>query len=212
MSEIVVTLVENVFPSFTGGKKRCFRHGSRAKGRRVNLPQNTVQLVPPSERWDFASVFSVEISSDLRERWPHQPAQFYIVAKSVAAAESYLQKRYSGIAKRHMGMARTALSEAMGKVSTRPANGRIGAHALQVARRNVMVRAFDRPEGYEVEVYDDLVYAAHALASGRAGVDRAMKLAANRIAGRLRNVGEHIMDEDLQTPFPDVQRKGKRSA
>lgn len=198
--------VEALVPSYTKGRRRCLRRGNR-RGARVAFPPHTVQLVPPSRDWRLASVYRVTLSEEQCARWPKQPGTYYVVAESDAACESYLAKRYGRIAARHAGLAKTALAEAMGAISTRPSAGRVGAHAPVVAARNVRVASFDGTKGYEVTVRDDVAYAAHALAQGRCGVDRAMKLAANRIAGRLRQVGEHILDDDLQTPFPEVKRR-----
>lgn len=198
--------VETLVPAYTGGRRRCLRRGNR-RGMRVGFPPHTVQLVPPSRDWSLATVYRVSITDEQRARWPKQPDSYLVVAESDAACESYLAKRYGRIAARHAGIAKSALSEAMGAVSTRPSVGRVGAHAQAVAARSVRVASADGTKGYEVSVLDSVSYASHALTSGRFGVDRAMKLAANRIAGRLRNVGGHILDDDLQTPFPEVRRR-----
>lgn len=202
-------LAETLWPSFTRGGKRCLREGSRKHGRRVPTPEHTVQLVPPAEHWDWAFVFRVSLGDDVLQRWPGQPQSYWVIARSREAVESYLQKRYTNIARQYLGTMRFSLGEAMAKISTRPsASGRLGTKADKVGRREIFVRSFDGADGYTVEVADTLHYAAHAFQRGRAEIAYAMKKAANSIAGRLRKVGEHILDADLQTPFPEV--KGRR--
>lgn len=210
---VAFELDQGLVPGFArqkgGALRRCFRRGSR-RGARVELPANTVQLVPPSREWCLASVYRVRLSAEQRRRWPLQPAAFYVVAASDAACESYLSKRYGRIAARHSGLARAALAQAAGRISTRPPSaGRAGPGVAKAVRGRVAVRAFGSGERYSVEVADALVYAADALSSGRPGVARAMELAANRVAGRLRHCAGHLLDADLQTPFPEVaKRKG----
>lgn len=204
-------LVEDAFPAFTKGGVRCLRRGSRRGGRRIATPEHTVQLVAPGEDWRLAHLFRVDLTDEQHARWPKQPKSFLVVARSETAAESYLDKRYSKIAERQGGLARLALGKAMAAISSRPpAQGRVGAHAPAVANRAVRVYKADTRQGYEVRVHDALVYAAHAVNGGRAGVDNALKSAANRVAGRLRHMGAHLLDPDLQTPFPEVahSRKG----
>lgn len=208
MEEIRYRQITNIEPSFSRStRKRCYRVGGRRGTRLEELPLPCVQLVAPGHRgWTKAVVYQVSISPEIRARWPKQPANFYVCAESAQALHSYLEKRYGNIARRHMGIAHLAVTEAMAAVSTRPRSGRVGAHAADVAKKAVSVRQSGDGETYRLTVKDELVYAVSALANGRATIELAYKRAANRTAGMLRHMAGHLFDKDLQTPFPEVKR------
>ena len=202
---------------------RCVRQGVKAIGRReasgqcVKLP-HCVQLVEPGKRaWLSASVFMVTLSDEVHKRWNKQPKTFYVIAETVKAAESYLQKRFSNIAKRFQGAARYAMTEAMRTLSTRNApdekgtsEKRLGPSAKRVAMENIHVFSFGTPgQGqWTVEVNDNLSYASFALKSGTSGVTFALMKAANSVSGYLRGKAVDVFDPDIATPFPEIAKGG----
>lgn len=203
-----ITNIEPSFSKTTG--KRCFRIGGRRGPRLDKLPLPCVQLVPPGHRgWQRSVVYQVSVAPELRARWPKQPPNFYVCAEDAGAVHKYLDKRYGNIARRHMGTAHLVLTDAMAAVSTRPPSGRVGAHASDISKRVLKMFSTDGAEVYTITVKDELVYAVSALRNGRATIEVAYKRAANRVAGMLRHFGGHLLDKDLQTPFPEVKRKGR---
>ena len=187
--------------------KRCIRRGD---GGHVFWNDRIVQLVPPGEKaWLKAAVYTVKISSERLARWPKQPASYFVVATSSKAVETYLSKRYAKVAEKSSGMAQHVLGLAMGEVSTRPpANPRkLGRTAAKRARDFMRVIVSDGGNNYRVRIESNLSYAMSAVKGGSAGVNDALKRAANSVAGMIRHrVGERLA-ENLSTPFPEVKRK-----
>ncbi len=169
-----------------------------------------VQIVPPGEKaWREATVYVVRIPPELRERWPYQPISFFLVAQHDGAATAYLGKRFGHIAERSAGMAQHVLGLAMKSISTRPpAKPRaLGANAARRAKDFMEIRVSDGGNTYTVQVKSNLSYAIDAVNGGMAGVNDALKRAANRISGMIRNRAGARLDENLSTPFPEVKRK-----
>lgn len=194
----------NMLTSYTKGGKRCIRIGN-LRGNRVELP-NTVQLVAPGERaWRTARVYRVTLDAEKHAKWPKQPQSYFVVAESDAAVKSYLQKRYTRIARKWMGTAQYAMKLAQQQVSSRhvadPA--RMGALARKVAGANLRVRSFGGDSEWTVQIEDRLAYAAEAFKRSDA-VEYAMAKAANSIAGMLRRRSKDILDPSLATPFPEI--------
>ena len=208
-----VTPRRDVHPSFYGaGHCRCFREGRfpRRNAKRVNLGTACVQLVPPGAdlSWRQAGVWKVELSKERAERWRFQPILFHVAAMSEDSVKSYLRKRYGHIADRQKGLARAVLGVAMAQLSTRPpANEKAGKHVAKIAKRYSVVSQADSGNTFSVHIESNLSYAVGALEGGAASVDAALKSAANRIAGMIRNKAGARLDENLSTPFPEVKRK-----
>ena len=204
-------LMTNLFPSWTRGGKRCIRSGSK-DGQRVVLP-NVVQLIPPADRsWQWAHVFFVRLSPETHAKWNKQPEYYYVVALHAPQVESYLQKRYTAIASKYMGMAQVAITTAQQQVSTRAVRGptRLGSKARRTAEKNLRVRSFGGVTEWTVAIDDDLDYAAQAFKRSDA-VDVACAKAANSIAGMLRKRAGDLLDPSLATPFPEL-KKVRRTA
>ena len=63
--------------------------GNRFENRHV------VQLVPPTEDWRKARVYSIHLTPEQMRRWPCQPSVTWVVAMNDRAVESYIAKRYA---------------------------------------------------------------------------------------------------------------------
>ncbi len=202
----------DIHPAFFGRHhRRCFRAGRfpRKDAPRVDLGRHCVQLVPPGDRaWRQASVWRVEISKDRVERWPKQPAEFFVVALAEDSVRAYLDRRFARIAKRQAGLARSVLGVAMAKLSTRPpASEKAGEHVRKIADKHAVAATSDTGDTFSVHVESNLSYAMDAVKGGRAGVDDALKRAANRIAGMISHKANLPLEEKMPTPFPEVRRR-----
>jgi len=209
-----IKLVErnDIHPSFYGSSKtRCFRSGSRNSHNapRVDLGSHCVQLVPPSQQaWQDAKVWRVQLSNERAERWPKQPITFHVVALTYDSVVSYLEKRFGKIAARQGGLARHVLTLAMRKLSTLPPKiEKQGAHVGKVANKFSYVASQDAGDNYSVHVESNLCYAVSAVKGGLAGIQNALKSAANKIAGLIRHRIGDDLDKELSTPFPEVKRR-----
>lgn len=202
----------DIHPSFYGAsKKRCFRQGSgyARNAPRVDLGSRCVQLVPPSlKAWKDAKVWRVQLSNERAERWPKQPMTFHVVALTHDSVVSYLEKRFGRIAVRQGGLARYVLTLAMRKLSTKPpAIDKQGAHVSKVGGKYSYVASQDTGDEYSVHVESNLCYAVSAVKGGLAGIQNALKSAANKIAGLIRHRIGDALDKELSTPFPEVKKR-----
>ena len=121
-----------------------------------------------------------------------------------AAWEHWGKVRYSGLARRALGLA-------MNRLSTRQVKSeRVNMRLSRIASANVDVRKVTLGGVFVLNIRDNLGYAIQALRGGQAAVDLALKRAANKIAGRLCRVAEKKFGERIATPFPEVrQRRAK---
>lgn len=210
--DIIITRRFDVHPSYTGKEhKRCFRAGSAAtrKAAKVDLGRNCVQLVPPAtQMWPQAQVWNVKLSNERHKTWSRQPIDFNVVATSYDAVISYLQKRFGRIATRHAGLARSVLGKIMVKLSTRPpADDKTGIRARKAAQNYAVVDQSESNDSLTVHIESNLLYAVSAVKGGKAGIEIALKKAANKIVGMIKHkVGESLSNE-LTTPFPEVKRR-----
>lgn len=212
MAEIRYARVGDLHPSFRRDGSRCLRNGTSKRAPSVEMGPHTVQLVPPGSGrsgWQCAEVYRVQISPDLKARWPKQPESYRVIALSENAVVSYIKKRYGNIAARNMGLASYVLSLAMQKISTRaPAAGSIGARARKIGDSWVEVNVTDGNQNYTVRIKDNLTYSVDAVNGGEGGIESALQSAANRVNGMIRNkIGAGRFDEEWRTPFPEVKRK-----
>jgi hypothetical protein len=134
---------------------------------------------------------------------------WYVLARSEKIARDFGKRQVSRYMRRWSGLAKTALGFAMAALSTRGEKADpISAKALKAARLNAHVMKGGGNGQWSCLVIDSLNYAKLALKSGPGGVDRAMKKAANQIAGRIWSVAGHKLDKCIESPFPEV--RGKR--
>lgn len=208
---ILFARVTSCYPSFAKGGRRVIRMGQRGQrghAPTVTLEGKVVNLVPPGVRWDASHVYLYQISPDLRERWPKQPARQYVVCLTDDGVESYLKQRFGNIARKNMGAAKLALGIAAAQTSTRPMKqANPGKNAKRTAGRCVEVRIVDSGEVYTVSISDTLSYAVSAVDGGPSAIDIAVKKAANRVAGMLRSKAAAPLKDQLRTPFPEVARR-----
>lgn len=137
----------------------------------------------------------------------------FVIAHDRAQAVEVARRRAVRRLRASRGLARTALSIAMGRTSTRskPAfdtrTGRARTTALNAAAVHKLGDGFNAGS-YAVEVGINLAYSAAALKGGPALVQTAMMRAANRTAGILRNYHRRfpLTVEAPPTPFPEIAR------
>lgn len=211
--DVIVTQRSDIHPSFTGKEhKRCFRAGasqSRNAPRISLVGSKCVCLVPPEDRtWLNASVWTVDVSKKRLERWRKHPSKLTVVASSLEQVMNYITKRFSKIAARQGGLARCVIGALMGKLSTRPqASQKSGAHVNKIVGKYGVVNKSDANKTYSVHVESDLLYAKDAVRGGEAGIENALKKAANKIAGMIKHFAGAELDANLSTPFPEVKRR-----
>ena len=171
--------------------------------------RHIVQLVPPTDDWKKAHVYSVNLTEKQRRRWPCQPPTCYVVAMSDRAAESYISKRYGRIAQRASGMAKSALSKLAHKISALDRDDSKGTpHAQRVAERATSVHERVAGDKYILDVRDDISFAKLAVKGGDLGIQLAMKKAANKVAGYIQHTCKKILlPGELPTPFPEIRRR-----
>ena len=177
--------------------------GNRFENRHI------VQLVPPTEDWKKAHVYSVHLTEEQRRRWPCQPSVTWVVAMNDRAVESYIAKRYGRIAQQAKGMAQSALSKLAHKISALDRdNSNATPHAQRVAERETSVRERVSGDKYILDVRDDISFAKLAVKGGAFGVQLAMKKAANKVAGYIQHTCKKILlPGELPTPFPEIRRR-----
>lgn len=202
----------DVHTSHTRGGARCYRSGPRdaahKNAARISLGEHCVQLCPPGARaWRRCNVYHVKLESKQAERWPMQPVEFDVVSETQDGAISYLEKRFRNIADRESGLARQVLTLAMQRLSTRPSREEVGAAARKSANRWLDIDVSDGDLSFRVAIRDNLSWAMDAVKGGHAGVDEALKRAANRITGMINHKAGLPLEEKLSTPFPEVKRR-----
>lgn len=168
-----------------------------------------VQLVPPTEKWKNARVYSVHLTEAQLKRWPCQPSVYWIVAMGDRAVETYIAKRYGRIAQQAKGMARSALSKLSHKISVLDRDdGKGTPHAQRVAERETSVHERVAGNKYILDVRDNLSFAELAVRGGKYGIQLAMKKAANKVAGYIQHTCKKILlPGELPTPFPEIRRR-----
>ena len=211
-NDVTIERRTGVHPSFTGkDHKPCFRSGNNPSRNapRISLGRRYISLVPKSTKdWLNAQVWIVKLSNERLERWKKFPPQFYAIATSYDIVFDYVKRKFSNIANRQAGLARSVLGALMGKLSTRPpANEQAGEHVSKIVRRYGVVNQRDAGNTYSVHVESNLLYALLAVKGRNTGIQNALKSAANKVAGIIKHkVGERL-DVDLTTPFPEVKKK-----
>ncbi|MBQ1428717.1 MAG: hypothetical protein IIZ06_03530 [Kiritimatiellae bacterium] len=177
--------------------------GNRFENRHV------VQLVPPTEDWRKARVYSIHLTPEQMRRWPCQPSVTWVVAMNDRAVESYIAKRYGRIAQQAKGMAKSALSKLAHKISALDRDdSNATPHAQRVAERETSVRERVSGDKYILDVRDDISFAKLAVKGGDFGIQLAMKKAANKVAGYIQHTCKKILlPGELPTPFPEIRRR-----
>lgn len=138
----------------------------------------------------------------------HENVKPYIVATDSAASALRFERSY---AKRRIqsrgGLARTALSIAMAKLSTR--NENTPTYPFIQMSKIVSVGIEGEGTAAVLNMRDNLGYAALALRGGKSAVNLALAKAANKISGLLiKHLNAHgDMALDLKTPFPEVRKR-----
>lgn len=134
----------------------------------------------------------------------------YFVAEKKDDVANYLLKRVRRRVKRYSKLARNTISVAIGKIS-RLGNldGTSWARENAVKNSDIQVNKGGVDSGYcSVRFIDGLDYSIAAFKDGEAGVELALKKAANKMAGRLARFAEDSWGHDggMSTPFPEVAR------
>ncbi len=195
--------------------QRCYRAGERSMANKhagtIDLGPHTVQLVEPGQRqWRKALVFHVTLAPEQAVRWPKQPVGFDVVALSIEAVQSYLEKRWGKVANRSAGLARWTLTDVMSKLSTRATKEEVSAAVKRTAERFEEIVITDGDWDYRVKVQVSLAYIFESIKGGEAGVETALKRAANRITAIVKRKAPADLKEQLSSPFPEVKRNRRK--
>lgn len=194
-----------------GGKRRQVvrlgdPHGPRLTG------ANVVPLLAPGEK--DGMVFVV---SDAPPNMPKtQHDNYVVIAKDQGTALKYAKMRHAKRVKRYMGLARWTVAQAQGMVSTRTSPAGLGfapsGKVMTVAIKSLRKRVTRTASAYAIDVADTLRYAVAAIEGGQAGIEMAMRRAANSTTGMIRKRwgAEHPFHDlrDLETPFPEISKHG----
>jgi len=140
---------------------------------------------------------------------------YYAHAKNDQQVRDYIENVIlARLLRKESGMAKYAIGIAQAKVSTRQMNAekpsgakqwRMAYEAGKITITNI--GGIDSGE-FGISFFDDLNYSGVALKGGDADLDNAMMKAANKTAGLIHLAFVNkAFDEDVQTPFPEVQRK-----
>lgn len=134
---------------------------------------------------------------------------FYVAATSEQAVKERAEKQIRARIEFSRGLGKTALSIAMGRVSTKskPQFDCTGARPRKLADEAAVVgvrQDFDSGEA-SVSVLDDLEYSGYALKG--VTLELAMQRAANSTAGQLNRLFENRgIERRIETPFPEIAR------
>ena len=207
-------MANEIFYRLEPGLKPAYRFASHKRvlldslGNRFEH-RHLVQLVPPTDNWRKARVYSINLTEEQLHRWPCQPPKSYVVAMNDRAVESYIAKRYGRIAQQASGMAKSALSKLAHKISALDRDDSRGTpHAQRVAERATSVRERVSGDKYILDVRDDISFAKLAVKGGDFGIQLAMKKAANKVAGYIQHTCKKILlPGELPTPFPEIRRR-----
>lgn len=132
---------------------------------------------------------------------------YYLCAYSVAEARAYEEKKIRKNIARTGGLALNALSAAMRRCSSRNPPAPTGSRvARTLGDKCAVVREVYNDSRFTVDVIDTLNYALSAVKGGQAGVDLALKKAANKISGMIRHHWHTPLHHDVGTPFPEIVR------
>lgn len=139
---------------------------------------------------------------------------YYAVAKDEKTVRKYIEKDILGeFLKKESGMAKYTIGIAQAKASSRPMNTPkpTGSKAFQIAHAasqlNIRVGGYNSGEA-SLSFYDTLKYSADALRGGAGEMNSAIMKAANKTAGLIHMAFVNKrFDQDIKTPFPEVQRK-----
>lgn len=135
---------------------------------------------------------------------------YYAMGNTEAAVRERAAKRARARIEYSRGLAKTTISIAMARTSTKskPQFDCAGARPRKVASDSARVTVrqdFNTGSG-GVSVLDDLAYSSEALKN--ATLETAMQKAANSTAGMLNRIFENRgFEKRIETPFPEVARK-----
>ena len=189
------------YASFSNSeRRRVVRTGTSPHAPKVQLDGRV--------RWLDRGV--ARISRHVYKVTPIRPGEkpYYVAASSASVAENFERKRASLRTDRSASLARNALSQAMGKVSTK--KPKMGGKPTAVKSNLATVLHAESGDRYAVTVVDNLEYSTAALKGGESAISLAMMKAANKIAGRLAKWQEqNFFSERITTPFPEIVRPRK---
>jgi hypothetical protein len=139
---------------------------------------------------------------------------YYAFAKDEKTVRRYIEEIILGrLLKKESGMARYTIGIAQAKASSRPMNTPkpTGSKAFQIAHAasvlDIRVGGYNSGEA-SLSFHDQLKYSADALRGGAGEMNSAIMKAANKTAGLIHMAFVNKrFDQDVKTPFPEVQRK-----
>lgn len=163
------------------------------------------------ERGEKVKVFKIEPLNDTTMQWNKTKHKgcWYVFARSEGIARQFAKLHMTKRINSYRGLAKTTLGFAMAAVSTRGtfAAEVTTAKSLRAAQAAATVyKGGDIGSNYTITIIDALRYSALAMKSGKNAVQRAMMKAANSIAGRLSKVASAKLNEQIQTPFPEIKK------
>ena len=161
------------------------------------------------EKGEVVKVYKIEPVKDETMSWNKTKHKgcWYVFAKSEKVARAFAERHMTSRILSYRGLARATLGFAMAAISNsgnfaadvKTAKSKAAAAAAAQVYKDVS------DDTYTIRIVDALNYSALALKSGTSGVDRAVKKAANSIAGRLSKVAAAKLDAKIPTPFPEVK-------
>lgn len=187
--------------SFKGASHRlCMRSHSRNGG------EVKGNFVFASKCMDLKNAQIFEITPEHERR-----KTYFLVAYSQAHADKYEKNEIAKRIAKKGGLAKSALSVAMAKLSTRnsPDDSPRLAKILASNLSHVTISGGGFGSGsFNLSYFNQLDYALDALKSGAASFNLALQKAANRTAGLINHTLHKLgdLDHDVETPFPEVKK------
>lgn len=178
--------------------RSCVRQGVGRHSPKIKLDGRVVIRCPRFVRQASRHIYRV--TPERREKDP----VYYVCAVSADIATAYEMSRIRKSIRRTGGLARNALSVAMGRTSTRNGDMEGSSTSRSFAEKCVTVMRDGAADTYSVTVVDAVNYARLALKGGT--VEDALARAANKVSGLIRHTCHGALDGELETPFPEIVR------
>lgn len=204
---------DRYYPSF---KRDKGSKGKRVSKRVLRQGKNGPVVSPDKVIWRIGNyvkgeaIHSYEIEDKISDE---KTIKYIMVTRSEKDATRYAKAFHKGRVKRHKGLAKHAISLAMKAIYDKGnANDNVTQKVNEIARENVETKVTDSGfnEGeVNVHIHDKLDYATLALQNGQNSVNIAVRNAANKILGmlkqRVKQNGGSI-DQSLKMSVEELDR------
>lgn len=194
-------------PGGKGQSTQVARLVVRARGGHEMTGAKVVNLAGEYQRGaPFLTFVVIFKSPAFAKFWKGGYERAYVVGRSAAQVRKWAKEKLAKYVKHYKGTAEWLLGQAQSQVHNTNVR-EIDPRGRKVALRNMIVQATGdgfASGQFSIYVADKLDYATLALPGMSDDVDLAFKKAANRTAAIINRLGRARIDEEIQTPFPEV--------